>query len=373
VKGTIVKLIAFAAVCLFFTGYLAFTIGNVHPFRGTYSLSASFDDVTGLLPDDNVKVAGVVVGKVKKISVDNGRAKVGFSVRKNLKLPSDTQAAVRWRNLLGQRYVYLYPGQASTVLTDNAHIAKTRSVVDLGELFNRLGPIVQALDPKQINAFLDSVVGALDGNEDKIRQSLDDLATLTQGLAARDQAIGRMVDNLNTVAGTINSRDAQIKTVLDNLVAVSKTFSDNTDVLDRALVDAGQFSDNLNYLLSRNRSELDSLITNLNTITNTVNTKLPVVDDLLSHLYEGSKRLFTSSSYGDWLNQIIPCGRLGYPATVSATNCGGVGNFPGAPNQPPTPSAGAGAGAPGASTTTTIATQPIGGVDGIISLLGGGR
>jgi phospholipid/cholesterol/gamma-HCH transport system substrate-binding protein len=348
-RGTLVKLVAFMTVCLVFTGYLAFTIGNIHLFQGTYDLSATFDDVTGLLPNDNVKVAGVVVGKVKKIGVDNGKARVGFTVRKGLKLPSDTQAAIRWRNLLGQRYVYLYPGQASTVLTDGGHIGRTRSVVDLGELFNRLGPIVQALDPQQVNAFLDTVVGALDGNEGKVRQVLDDLATLTQGLAARDQAIGRMVTNLDTVVGTINSRDAQIKTVLENLVALSKTFSDNTDVIDRAVVDLGQFSDNLNFLLSRNRSELDSLLTNLTIVTDTVRAKLPVLDDALSNIYEGSKRLFNSSKYGDWLNQIIPCGRIGYPAATSASNCPDVGSFPGAPN------------------------PPTAGANAITTLLGGGR
>lgn len=371
-KGTVVKLLAFITVCLVFTGYLAFTIGNIHPFRGTYDLTASFDDVTGLLPNDNVKVSGVVVGKVGKIAVDKGKAKVRFSVRKGLELPSDTQAAVRWRNLLGQRYVYLYPGTASTVLNDGDRIAKSRSVVDLGELFNRLGPIVQALDPKQVNSFLDTVVGALDGNEAKVRKALDDLATLTQGLADRDQAIARMIGNLDTVAGTINSRDAQIKTVLENLVLVSKTFSENTDVLDRAVVDLGRFSDNLNFLLSRNRGELDSLLANLTIVTDTVKAKLPTLDDTLGHLYEGSKRLFTSSSYGDWLNQIIPCGRLGYPPAHSVTNCEGVGSFPGAPG-PPSPPIAHQPNAQGAGADSVIATRPITGVDAITSLLGGGR
>ena len=63
---------AFVLVCLFFTLYLAFTIGNLDardPLgRNTYKVTASFDDVTGLLPNDNVKVAGVVVGKVTKVS-----------------------------------------------------------------------------------------------------------------------------------------------------------------------------------------------------------------------------------------------------------------------------------------------------------------
>lgn len=364
-KGTFVKLLAFILVCLGFTAYLGFTIGNIRPFQGTYDLTATFDDVTGLLPNDNVKVAGVVVGKVGTIDIDKGKARVKFSVRKGLKLPSDTEAAVRWRNLLGQRYVYLYPGDASTVLRDKGHVAKTRSVVDLGELFNRLGPIVQALDPKQVNTFLDTVVGALDGNEGKVRKTLDDLATVTQGLAEKDAAIGRMVGNLDTVAKTINSRDAQIATVLNNLVKLSETFSENTAVVDRAVVDMDAFSENLTYLLSRNRGELDNLIANLKTITDTVNTKLPTVDHLLGSLYEGSKRLFTSSRYGDWLNQIIPCGRIGYPASSSVSNCPEVGHFPGAPEQPHPPAAGA-----SGARASVISVERVPWADGLASLLG---
>jgi len=73
VKATAVKLTLFVVACLGFTVYLGFTIGNIrvgHLFgRNTYKLSATFDDVTGLLPNDNVKVAGVVVRKVDHIKV----------------------------------------------------------------------------------------------------------------------------------------------------------------------------------------------------------------------------------------------------------------------------------------------------------------
>src|SRR5439155_6841190 len=207
-----------------------------------YSLSASFDDVTGLLPNDNVKIAGVVVGKVTSIKIDDGRALVKFEVRTSTKVPSDTAAAIRWRNLLGQRYVYLYPGTAPTVMAKGHHITQTRSVVDIGELFNRLGPIVQSIDPKQVNTFLDTIVAALDGNQDKLRQSIDDLAVVASSLGSRDAAIGRLIGNLNTVTGAIDDRDAQIRTVLDNLVLISQTFSQNTGVLSTAVDELGDFS-----------------------------------------------------------------------------------------------------------------------------------
>jgi phospholipid/cholesterol/gamma-HCH transport system substrate-binding protein len=307
---TVGKLLTFFAVCALFTAYLAFTIGNIHLFQHTYTLSGTFDDATGLLKDDNVKVAGVVVGKVTSVKIDQGKAKVEFSVKDSVKVPSDSQAAIRWRNLIGQRYVYVYPGTASTMLSNNDRVTKTRSVVDVGELFNRLGPIVKAVDPQQVNTFLDTIVQALDGNTDKVRESIDNLAVVAQSLGSRDQQIGRLIDNVNTVAAAINDRDGQIRTVLDNLVLISQTFSQNTDVLNNAVTELGDFSDNFGALLANNTAQIDRIITNLNALVDEVKVKLPVLDSSLGGLDTAAKTLFNSSRYGEWLNQVIPCGAL---------------------------------------------------------------
>ena len=252
---TALKFGAFVAVCLFFTGYLAFTIGNLDvrdPLgRQTYSVSATFDDVTGLLVDDNVKVAGVVVGKVTSVHTEAGKAVVSFDIdNDHADIPKDSSAAIRWRNLIGQRYVYLYPGDSAEALEDGDVIAKTASVVDLGELFNRLGPIVGAIDPAQVNEFLDTITAALDGREDEVGKALDDLAVLTHGLASRDDSIHRLIGNLDTVAQTVNQRDAQIETMLQNLITLSDTFGDNTATLDAALVELGSFGSELDDLLA---------------------------------------------------------------------------------------------------------------------------
>lgn len=312
-KGTIAKLIAFVVVCSIFTGYLFVTIGNLKPLRDQYTLTATFDDVTGLLPDDNVKVAGVVVGKVTGISVERAKAKVTFTVDKSVKIPSDSSAAIRWRNLLGQRYVYLYPGEATTALRSGQAVPKTRSVVDLGELFNRLGPIVKAIDPAKVNQFLDAVVMALDGNEEQLRRALTDLGTLAAGLATRDEAIGRLIENTNTVAGTIQKREVEIRQVLDNLVQISATFSANTDVLDRAVTELGEFSGHMDAILGSNRGHIDALLNNLMTLTDVVESKLPVLDEAVLNLDDAATRLFAASRYGEMLNQTIPCGASGYP------------------------------------------------------------
>jgi phospholipid/cholesterol/gamma-HCH transport system substrate-binding protein len=314
VRATLIKFLAFILVCSFFTAYLVVTIGNIHLFQRTYPLSATFDDVTGLLPNDNVKVAGVVVGKVTSIGIKKGRAVVRFHVEKGTLVPADSQAAIRWRNLLGQRYLYLYPGTSSTLLRGGDEIGRTRQVVDLGELFNRLGPIVKAIDPAQVNTFLDSVVGALDGNEAKVSKALDDLAALAATLGARDAAIGRLVSNLDTVAGTIDARDKEIRTILDNLLAVTTTFSANTGVLDDAITQLGRFSTDFGAILENNRGHIDSILDNLTKVIGVVKTKLPVLEDTVANLDNLSVALFNASRYGEWLNQTIYCGAIGRTA-----------------------------------------------------------
>lgn len=316
------KLLVFIAVCVTFTVYLAFTIGNIRFshlgfFHRDYTLSANFDDITGLNVGDSVKVAGVIVGKVSSLAVvdgpnnGTGRALVRFSVHKTLRLPTNTEASIRWRNLLGQRYLYLNPPDAvhaaPTVLRSGDRVTNTISVVDIGELFNRLGPIVNVLDPGQVNQFLDAVSGALSGNEQNLSQALDNLATVTASLASHDDAIGRLVGNVNTVAATVSNRDEEIKTVLDNLVAISSTFSANTKIVDDAVTNLGTVSTNLDRLLSVNRTQIDHILTNLSTVLNVVVGRLPTINAVLSGFPKASRSLLALGNVGQFLALIAPC------------------------------------------------------------------
>jgi phospholipid/cholesterol/gamma-HCH transport system substrate-binding protein len=316
---TAVKFGIFVLVCLSFTTYLAFTIGNISvsdPLaRDYHTYRATFDDVTGLLPNDNVKIAGVVVGKVQSLKVVEGRAEVKFTVKKNIALGPKTSASIRWRNLIGQRYVYVTPDPDPHPVTKiSDEITTTTSAIDLGELFNRLGPIVQSLDSKQINDFLDTVSQALDGQQDKVGKAIDDLAVLAKGLATRDQSLNHLVENLNTVAGTIANRDQQIRVMLDNLVLISSTFSANTQTLDTALQEFGTFSTNLRTILTNNSSEIDRLINNVDVLlTDTVSPDLATLDSALKGVDEAAKHTFLSARLGEWLNEAILCAATGPP------------------------------------------------------------
>jgi len=310
---TAIKFGLFVAVCLLFTVYLASTIGNttigglVGRGEPTYTLSASFDDVTGLLVNDNVKVAGVAVGKVTGIDVEGGQATVEMEIDRDQPLPSDSAAAVRWRNLIGQRYVYLYPGDAATTFQDGDRVTETEDVIDIGELFNRLGPIVAAIDESQVNEFLGSVTKALEGRAADVGQAIDDLAVVAKGLGERDEAIGGLIEDLEVVSRTIADRDAQIGVMLDNLAALARTFSDNTALIDEAITEMGAFNRDFSGILEANRGELDRTIAVLARTLQTVEGELPSVEQALDQLDDNGRAAFLASRHGEFLNQTILC------------------------------------------------------------------
>jgi len=313
VTRTAIKFGLFVALCLTFTVYLASTIGNttigglVGRGEPTYTLTASFADVTGLLVNDNVKVAGVAVGKVTSVEVDEGQALVEMAIDRDHRLPADSSAAVRWRNLIGQRYVYLYPGDAPTTLEDGDRIEETTNVIDIGELFNRLGPIVAAIDEGQVNEFLGTVTKALEGNAADVSQAIDDLALVAKGLGERDEAIGGLIEDLEVVSRTIADRDAQIETMLDNLAALARTFSDNTTLIDEAITELGAFNRDFSGILEANRGELDRILAVLATTLDTVEGELPNVEMALDQLDENGAAAFRAARDGEFLNQAILC------------------------------------------------------------------
>src|SRR5436190_1373629 len=155
-RPTLFKVVAFAAVSAVFTVILAMKIGNLQLFAHTYSLDAQFTNAAGVFKGDSVKLAGVDVGSVQGTEIENGLGVVSFKVDDSVKIPRDSIVAIRWRNVLGQRFLYIYPGHRTGKDFSNGDVvpvSNTQDGGDLGAFLNDLGPILRAIDPDKANAF----------------------------------------------------------------------------------------------------------------------------------------------------------------------------------------------------------------------------
>lgn len=291
----------FAALSTALTFYIWAQIARYEPGRDSYSLVATFDDATNLHSRDDVKLAGVPVGQVRSVKVVDGRAEVRFDVDTDVVLPGDSEVAVRWRNLIGQRELYLFPGTSDERLVDGDRVTRTRSVVDLGELLNRLGPLTGSISIDQLNALVEALLGALDGNRTGVEAIIEDLGAVVGTLAAREGTIRQLLADYQTLTGALARRDEQIETVLDNLATISTTFAESEQVLDDALVHLPRLASGLQTLLAANADEVGRIIANLALVTDSVHNRLGELDTVLGELPAGLATVFGSASLGHFL------------------------------------------------------------------------
>ncbi len=218
-----VKLLIFILTTTMATGVLVVLIGNL-TFQSARDYKAVFSDATGVVKGDDIRIAGVKVGSVKDVEViDRTRALVSFDVADSSIVTQSSTAQVRYRNLVGQRYITLTQGVGDLDrLPENATIpiSRTEPALDLTVLFNGFKPLFQALSPADINKLSAQVIEVFQGEGGNFNQLLTSTASLTNTLADRDKVIGDLIDNLNAVLRTLSERDQQ----LSELIVDFRTF-----------------------------------------------------------------------------------------------------------------------------------------------------
>jgi len=321
----------FAAFSIALTFYIAAQIAHFQPGVSRYSLSATFDDVMNLQSGDPVRLAGLPVGQVSGVKVVDGRADVTFEVNTSVHLPEDSEVAVRGLNLIGQRELYLYPGDSEKELTDGTHMTRTRSVLDLGALLNQLGPLTQALDPAQLNSLVEALTAAFGGNRDNLNAIVDELATVLGTLAQRKDTITQMIADYDTVATQISKRDLEIQTMVDNLAALSTAFAQSQTVLDEALVQLPQLVSGLQLLLGEDGEQLGRIIDNLSLVSGTVHDHLGDLESAVKNFEGTFHGLFEAIRYGQFVGVMGSCIAFTGPPCpyepLLTANVGGAGRL----------------------------------------------
>lgn len=313
--GAAVKLGIFVVLTSLTTGVLAMTISNLR-FGPSENYKAVFADVTGLLENDDVRVAGVRVGQVEDIELHKGtQALVTFSLDSDgvfrAGLPASTQAQIRYRNLMGQRYLSLSDaaGRTNEYLDpgDTIPLAQTKPALDLTTLFNGFRPLFQALEPKDVNTLAMQIIRVLQGEGGTINSLLRHTASLTNTIADRDQVIGRVIENLNAVLGTIDSRHEQVdKMVVDLRKFVSGLSHDREAIFESVEAINGLESATAG-LLRDTRPDLKDDIAGLRKLTGTLDDHSATLDKGLQRTPGRLEELVNISSYGSWFNMYV-CG-----------------------------------------------------------------
>lgn len=184
----------------------------------TSSYSAVFSDVSGLVEGDDVRVAGVRVGRVDNVELTpDNRAKVTFRVHRNQTLYDTTLASVTYQNIIGQRYLGLTQGKGERhKLAAGAQIPEERTnpSFDISYMLNGFEPLFTELDPNQVDNLTNAIISAFQGNEGSVLALTTQASALTQTLAGPDAALGDLIANLDKLMVTVAKQSKNLETML---------------------------------------------------------------------------------------------------------------------------------------------------------------
>jgi phospholipid/cholesterol/gamma-HCH transport system substrate-binding protein len=228
-RGTLVALSLFMVVALTLTWLVYVSLR--HDVEGeTASYSAMFTDAYGLREGDDVRMAGVRVGRVEKIDIDGKLAKVSFVVQQEQRLYGNTVASVTYQNIVGQRYLGLSLGKEGTrnLLPPGSVVPpeRTEPSFDVTALLNGYEPLFSLFNPHDADNLTKAVIESLQGDTSSMATLVSQTSTLTETFAGRDQTLGDMITNLNKIVGNLAAQN-------DNLDGVITQAGDIVAELDR--------------------------------------------------------------------------------------------------------------------------------------------
>ena len=307
---TVVKVGIFGIVMVLLTAAL-FAIFGQYRAGSESKYSAVFADASSLKSGDSVRVAGVRVGTVNSVSLQpDNKVVVDFGADRDVVLTSGTKAAVRYLNLVGDRYLELVDTPGSTRIQppgSQIPVDRTEPALDLDLLLGGLKPVVQGLNPGEVNALTNSLIQILQGQDGNVESLFAKTSSFSNSLADNGQTVQQLIDNLNTVVATIAKDGDKFSGTVDRLEKLITGLANDRDPIGEAVTALDNGTASLTDLLTQARPPLKGTVDQLGRLAPLLDQDKALLDISLKKAPANYRKLVRLGSYGSWINQYL-CG-----------------------------------------------------------------
>jgi phospholipid/cholesterol/gamma-HCH transport system substrate-binding protein len=308
--GTLIKFTIFGVVMAMLTAFLFFIFGQVRT-GATNGYSAVFADASRLESGDTVRVAGIRVGTVRDVSLRPDRSVlVKFDAGRNIVLTTGTKAQIRYLNLVGDRYLELVDTPGSTkILPVGSQIPEDRTApaLDLDLLLGGLKPVIQGLNPQDVNALTASLIQVLQGQGGTLDSLFSKTSSFTNSLADNNQVIEQLIEDLKTTLDTLSKDGDDFSGAIDRLEKLVHGLSQDRDPIGDAITSLDNGTASLTDLLGRARPPLAGAVDQLNRLAPLLDNDKDRLDASLQRAPELYRKLARVGAYGSFFPYYI-CG-----------------------------------------------------------------
>ncbi|AIJ26171.1 MULTISPECIES: MCE family protein [Amycolatopsis] len=275
---------------------------------------AEFTEAAGLKADDEVRMAGVKIGQVKKIELNGGHVLVSFRA-KNAFLGDQTRASIEIKTLLGQKYVALESaGKAPLDPASPIPVARTKAPFDVSDAFTGLSRTVDQIDTKQLAQSFQTIAQEFSGTPEQIRPALDSLSALSTTIAGRDEQLHKLLDNTSQLSKTLADRSGQFQRLIGDGTLLLDEVQARKTAISSLLQGARALSVQLAGLVSDNQQQLAPALAQLDQVTGLLERNQENLNVSLNQLAPFYRLFANTLGNGHWFDVYV-CGLL--PPTVN--------------------------------------------------------
>lgn len=272
-----VALGVFTLVGAVILGYMTLTVGKFQ-FGPTTNVKAVFDSASGVVKDSVVMVAGVEIGHISKIDLENNKAVMSINLNEGIKVSKDVKAIIRAKSLLGEKFVELIPFKSEAFLETGDIIKNTvtpieidQLVTTLGPLLLKIGPVLEKINPEDVTGMFKTLSNSLRGKEQYISRIIINADELLKFLSSNEMKFNRIVSTVDSLGieakGMISSNRPAINRIVNNTDRLMANFSGRSDQIALKI---DSITANLNIFSKDLKNKSPNIINKVDTITTDV-------------------------------------------------------------------------------------------------------
>ena len=328
-RGLLFRVFALLAVAALMAAVLVILFDNLQ-YQPEHSYRALFTDVSGLAPGDDVRAAGVEVGRVDSLTLlSDNQVQVTFTAADAVPVTRGTTLTVRYKDIIGGRYLEINPpaGPSAPLVAGGVIPAShTQPALSLDALFNGFQPLFQGLQPAQINQLSAELITVLQGEGGTIGTLLATIGSLTSTLANRDQVIGQVITNLDKVLGTVSQHDSQLSELVVRLQHLISGLAADRSTVGGSLGRLARLSGTHAGLLTAARPSISGTVYQVDRLATVLNANSRQISSNLQSLPGTYQLLNREGLYGSFFNfylcgfQLRFTGPTGAPVTTQFFN-----------------------------------------------------
>ena len=284
----------------------AFRAEDLPLIGGGDTYYASFSEAGGLKANDEVRIAGVRVGKVKKVDLDGDHVRVQFLVDSGADFGNQTGAAIKVKTLLGAMYLSLEPsGMGQLAEGSTIPASRTTSPYDVVQAFSGLAERSGRIDTGQLAKSLNTLADLTQNTPEEFRAALGGLSDLSRNVAARDDQLNTLLTNMKKVSTVLGDRRGDLVTLMRDGDKLFRALAARRDSVHNLLVATSQLSVQLTGLVKDTRADLRPALDHLYNVVQVLEKNQNNLDNSL-RLMAPFYRVFANTlGTGPWFDTYI--------------------------------------------------------------------